>query len=88
MCISNRRPRDHVPKGGLAIGALLGDLRSASLTSRALETSSGRVRLAGHGGVGRGRTTGAIGRGAILVGEGIEVLERHFGAEIKLVRKT
>lgn len=72
----------NVPQGGLAIGTLLGN-GSGSIGSRALETSSGRVSLAGHGGVSRSR--GTSGGGVSLVGEGIEVVERHCA--IKRIRK-
>lgn len=67
-----------IPEGGLAVGTLLGDSARGGLTgSGALEGSAGGVGGASHGSVGRSRGTG---RSAIsLVGERIEVLERHLG---------
>jgi hypothetical protein len=66
---------EYAPEGGLAIGTLLGNGGSSRLTrSGTLEGST--LSGTGHGSVGRSRGTGSGGR--VLVGERIEVLERHL----------
>jgi len=73
--LSARSPELNVPESGLAIGTLLGNGSRSGITGRTLEssvlTSHSSVRRSGGGGGGS-----SIG----LVLEGIEVLERHFGA--------
>ena len=65
----------NLPEGGLAISTLLRTGGGGSVTSGTLEGSTGVVGLASHGGVSlRGSTTGG---GGVLVGESVEVLERH-----------
>lgn len=74
------------PEGGLALVPLLGNGASSRLTrSRALKRSAGRVGSPGHGSVGGSRGTGGGGSGISLIGERIEVLERHL-EKCKLVR--
>lgn len=64
----------NIPESGLAVTALL-RCSSRGLTGGASERSGRRISLAGHVGVGRGRSTGRC--SAVLLVLVFVVLERH-----------